>query len=164
MELFHIKIFVLLDKICKLYKLFKIQGTGYYNINVTFISFPKDLYHSPNKLIVGGNRFSKKCCLGGWVISLFLGYDNKNLGASFEWRGAWVKMPRFNAFYRNVYAINLKIIPTHGGIYKCERKFNKHSGEKLSLNDFIDLWKDVSLRLILKDKGGNQQYLLLCWF
>ena len=30
-------------------------------------------------------------------------------------------MPRFNAFYRNVNTINLKIFPTHGGIYKLEK-------------------------------------------
>ena len=39
-------------------------------------------------------------------------------------------MCRFNAFFRNVDVINLKIFPTHGGIYKFERKFNKHSGER----------------------------------
>ena len=39
-------------------------------------------------------------------------------------------MCRFNAFFRNVDVINSKIFPTHGGIYKFERKFNKHSGER----------------------------------
>ena len=39
-------------------------------------------------------------------------------------------MCRFNAFFRNVDIINSKIFPTHGGIYKFERKFNKHSGER----------------------------------
>ena len=42
--------------------------------------------------------------------------DDKNLGASFEWGGAWVKMPQINAFFRNVNSINLKIFPTHGGM------------------------------------------------
>ena len=47
MELFQTKIFILLDqilldKICKSYKLFKIQGTGCYNINITFISSSTD--------------------------------------------------------------------------------------------------------------------------
>ena len=28
----------------------------------------------------------------------------------------------------------------------------------------MEIWKDVSLRLILKDKGGNQDCLSLCWF
>ena len=40
MEFFLIKI--LFVKTCKLYKLFRILGTGCYNINVTFISSPKD--------------------------------------------------------------------------------------------------------------------------
>ena len=39
----------------------------------------------------------------------------KNLRASFEWGGAWVKMPRINALPRNVNSINLKIFLTHGG-------------------------------------------------
>ena len=51
-------------------------------------------------------------------------------GRSFEWGGAWVKIPRINAFSRNVNSTNLKIFPTHGGIFKFERKFNKHSGER----------------------------------
>ena len=43
---------------------------------------------------------------------------------------ASVKMPRFNAFSRNVNTMNLKIFLTHGGVYNFERKFNKHSGER----------------------------------
>ena len=39
-------------------------------------------------------------------------------------------MPRSNAFSRNANAINLKIFPKHGEIYKFERNFNKHSGER----------------------------------
>ena len=54
--------------------------------------------------------------LGEWVISFCLGCNDKNLGASFDWGGAWVKMPRINPFSRNVNSINLKILPTHGGI------------------------------------------------
>ena len=37
MEFFKIKIFVLLNKICKLYEVVKTQGTDFYNVNVTFI-------------------------------------------------------------------------------------------------------------------------------
>ena len=35
--------------------------------------------------------------------------DDKNLGESFEWGGAWVKISQINAFSRNVNSINLKI-------------------------------------------------------
>ena len=31
------------------------------------------------------------------------------------------------------HTINLKIFPTHDGIYKLERKFNKNSGERKKL-------------------------------
>ena len=41
---------------------------------------------------------------------------------SFEWRtGAWVKMHRFDAFFRNVNTINWNIFPTHGGIYMSQK-------------------------------------------
>ena len=30
--------------------------------------------------------------------------------------------------------------------------------------EFIEVWKDVSLKLNLKDKGGNQDSLSFCWF
>ena len=46
---------------------------------------------------------------------------SKNSTWSFEWAiRAWVRIHRFNAFSRNVSTINLKIFPTHGGIYKSE--------------------------------------------
>ena len=35
MKLFQINKFVLLDEICKIIKIFKIKGTGCYDINVT---------------------------------------------------------------------------------------------------------------------------------
>ena len=72
-------------------------------------------------------------------------------------------MPRFNAFSGNVSTINLEIFPTTWwNIYKFERKFNKHSGERKSPKEFIEISKDVSLRLILKEKGGNQHCLPIC--
>ena len=46
--------------------------------------------------------------LGEWVISFYLGYDDKNLGASFPWG---------ETFSRNVNIINLQNFPTHRGIY-----------------------------------------------
>ena len=64
---------------------------------------------------VGGNRFSKECCLEEWVISFCLGPDDKNLVVSFEWGRTWVKIPWINAFSNNMNSINLKIFPTHGG-------------------------------------------------
>ena len=39
-------------------------------------------------------------------------------------------MSQINAFYRNESTINLKIVSTHGGIKKFERKFRKHSVER----------------------------------
>ena len=51
-------------------------------------------------------------------------------GMSFEWGGACVKMSQINAFYRNENTINLKIVSTHDGLKKFERKFKKHSVER----------------------------------
>ena len=57
---------------------------------------------------------------------------------SFELRtGAWVKMPRFNAFSRNVNTINWKFFPTHGGIYKSEKIPQ-------------EFWRDKTLRSLKK--------------
>ena len=39
-------------------------------------------------------------------------------------------MSQINAFYRNENTINLKIVSTHDGIKKFERKFKKHSVER----------------------------------
>ena len=39
-------------------------------------------------------------------------------------------MFRINAFSRSMNSVNLKIFPTHGGIYEFEREFGKHSGER----------------------------------
>ena len=56
---------------------------------------------------------------------------DKNVGWVLSREGrAWVKMSKFSAFSRNANTINLKIYPTHGGIYKFERKFTKQSGER----------------------------------
>ena len=44
--------------------------------------------------------------------------------------GAWVKMPRFNSFSRNLNTINLNIFPNYCRIYMFERKCKKHSRER----------------------------------
>ena len=36
--------------------------------------------------------------------------------------------------------------------------------DRQNLKEFKKIWKDVSLRLILKDNGGKQHYLPFCWF
>ena len=36
--------------------------------------------------------------------------------------------------------------------------------DRQNLKEFKKIWKDVSLRLILKDKGGKQHCLPVCWF
>ena len=76
----------------------------------------KEIIVSPPLSTVGGNRFSKECCLGEWVISFYLEHDDRSLGTIFEWRETWIKMAQINAFSRNVKFINLKFFPTDGGI------------------------------------------------
>ena len=44
-----------------------------------------------------------------------------------------------NAFISNVKTVNLKIFPNHGGIYTCRK----------SLDQSIELWKDLSSRLTI---------------
>ena len=84
-------------------------------LHIFWLNFDK-VTHSflhPSRLL-GETEFSTECCVG--VISFCLGRDDENLGASFEWGGAWVKMSRISAFSRNVNSINLKIFPTLGRI------------------------------------------------
>ena len=54
--------------------------------------------------------------------------------------------------------MNWKIFPTHGGIYKLEKIQQAlwQSLERWIPKEFKEIWKDVSSRLILKDKGGKQ--------
>ena len=42
MEFFQINIFVILDKVVKYIKSFKIEGSGCYDINVAYILSPED--------------------------------------------------------------------------------------------------------------------------
>ena len=40
------------------------------------------------------------------------------------------------------------------------RKFSEHSGERQNPKEFKEIWKDVSLRLILEKKGkGGYQFI-----
>ena len=113
-------------------------------------------------LLSGKTYFRKKCCPGEWVILLCLRYADKNF------RKVWVKMSTFNSFSRNgnVNTINLK--------KKNHQCWNKqvwekiqhavqnstfNSGERKCPKEFTKIWKDLSLRLLFKDKGGNQYCL-----
>ena len=66
-------------------------------------------------------------------------------------------MPRFDAISRNVNTIDLKMFPTHDGINKLE-KFQHPFWRDKTLKE---IWKEVSLRKILKNKGGKQHCLVL---
>ena len=72
-------------------------------------------------------------------------------------------MHRFNAFYRNVNTINWKIFPIHVGIYKSE-KIKQAFWRNKNPEDFKEIWKDVTLRVIVKDNGGKKHCLPICWF
>ena len=66
-----------------------------------------------------GRQFSKKFCLRGWVIYLFLGDNCKFLRESFACE-TWVKIS--NSVFDLVMHINLNIFPDHGEI----QSFQKH--------------------------------------
>ena len=111
--------------------------------------------------------FSTLFCCWGNRFSFCIGRDDQNLDASFEWVRAWVKMLRINAFSRNVTPLIWKF-SLHMVEYKCLRENSttilERERERESPREFIKKWKNVFLRLILKDKGGNQDYLPFCWF
>ena len=64
---------------------------------------------------------------------------------------------RFNAFSRNVNTIYWTTFSTDSGIYKLEKI------QQAFWREFVEIWKDLSMRLIFKDKGGKQPFLSLCW-
>lgn len=52
-------------------------------------------------------------------------------------------------FFSNPNIMNLTFFPNQWDSF--ERKFNKYTGQRLSIKEFIEKWEDTSLRLILKD-------------
>ena len=70
--------------------------------------------------------------LGETDFSFCLGRDHMDLGESFEWKGAWVKMPQINAFSMDVNSIILKFLP-HMGEDKSLRE-NLTSISKTEMN------------------------------
>ena len=78
-------------------------------------------------------------------------------------------MARINAFSGNVTPLVSKF-SLHMVEYKCLRENSttilererERERERESPREFIKKWKNVFLRLILKDKGGNQDYLPFC--
>ena len=111
------------------------------HLHIFWLNFDKANRSFLHPFHLGENRLSKNCT---W---------------SFEWgTGAWVKMHRFNAFSRNVGTVIWKRFPT-------QVKENSTSIlVRQNPKQFKEIWKDVSLRLILKNKGDKQHFLLICWF
>ena len=146
-------------KNCKSYKIWKTQCS---KSSSYFMSefWQSKSYFLPLLSAIRGNE----CYLSDRVTTFWLGLDDNNLGVSFEWGGAWVKMPRIISFSRNVISINLKSFSTHGGIQRFEKKFNKHSGERWNPGEFLEIWKGASLGLILKDLSSNEDCVPFCWF
>ena len=66
---------------------------------------------------------------------------------------AWVKISRFNACSRNVNTTSFKIFP-HLVEQTCLRENSISILERESPKEFIEIWKNISLRLILKGKSG----------
>ena len=109
------------------------------------------------------------CCWGN-RFSFCIGRDDQNLDASFEWVGARVKMLRINAFSRNVtpliwkFSLHMVNINVWEKIHQPFWREREREKERESPREFIKKWKIGFLRLILKDQGGNQDYLPFCWF
>ena len=110
------------------------------HLNIFWLNFGKanrDFFHP--FLLVGETDFWQNAALGISNFLLPIGRDDKNLGASFDWGGAWVKTPRINAFSRNVNSINLTVFCIHGRIQTFERKLRKQSGERQGPREFIGI-------------------------
>ena len=131
--------------------------------HIFWLNFDKWNQFSLPLSAVRGNRFLKQCCLREWVISFCLGLDDKKLGVSFEWGGIWVKIPRINAFCRNLSFINSKCSP-HMMECKIWEKIQPAFRREIKHYGVYRNMKGVSLRLVLKNKDGNQDCLPFCWF
>ena len=125
-------------------------------LQIVFIFFAwiliKRIIVSSTPFYCWGRQIFEEMLTGEKVTFLCLWCDDKSLETSFEWEGAWVKMPRFNAFSRSGNTINLKTFPAHCEIYEFERKFSKHSGERSSPEEFIKIWKCI-LETNLEEQG-----------
>ena len=78
---------------------------------------------------------------GTFIQKAFLG---KFMGAC-STSGEYHVMGEFiNAFCSSLNSVNLKIFPNHGGIFTW----------RLRLNPFMELWNDLSLRLIVNGFQG----------
>ena len=71
-----------------------------------------------------------------------------------------------HAFFSNLNNMNLKICRYHGAKYRFEKIQKTFWREyKPFRKESIEIWEGVSLKSILKDWGGNRQYVCLpfCW-
>ena len=92
----------------------------------------------------------------------------KNFARSFEWgTGVWVKMPRFNAFSRNVNTVNPNFFPRHSGLYKLEkiqqpfqRTFYHFLGSTLRVKIFFKKRDIRKMCIEIKDWGTYIQFVL----
>ena len=83
------------------------------HLHIFWLKFDKENYSFLYPfLLLEKKGFWKNAAWG--TISNFLlpRFDEKNLGKSFEWVRAWVKMLQKNAFSRYVNSINFKMFPT----------------------------------------------------
>ena len=115
----------------------------------------KEILAYSNSFYCRGKRVLRKNagCLGDWVIFLCLRCDGKNLGQNFELGG--VNIPKLNAFSRKVNNINLKNFSYIWWSIQVWEKIQQGFWREVKPKEFIDIWKNVSLRQILKDKGGS---------
>ena len=105
----------------------------------------KKLPNPPSPFLLGKNRSSENPVWEEWVISFCFGGNDKNLGEGFSC-GHQYKWTDSSFWLANVFINNVNTINT---------------GERNPL----EIWESVSLKLIVKDLGGNCQYICLpfCW-
>ena len=108
----------------------------------------KQIIVSSTPFYCWGKQIFERMLPGGMSNSFCLGLDDKNLGASFEWREAWVKMPRIHFLGERD---KFEYFPhTLRNIKVWEKIQQAFWRERQSPSDFTEILKVGSLRLVIK--------------
>ena len=63
------------------------------HLHIFWLNFNKTNYSFLHLFLLFGKQIFERMVPGAMSISFCLERDDKNLGTSFEWGGAWVQMP-----------------------------------------------------------------------
>ena len=130
------------------------------HLHIFWLNFNKANYSFLHLFLLFGKQIFERMVPGAMSISFCLERDDKNLGTSFEWGGAWVQMPQVNTFSRNVNPINFSHI-----LWNVEVWVKIHHTSILERDKALEsTWKYEKMYSWSQSHGGNWDCLPFCWF